>query len=57
MLACYQQAGSDGKYVGVSGKWVRWFTLTLLNGGLLNWPVYDTLSLKEEVEKGGYHSL
>ncbi len=22
-LACYQQAGSDGKYVGVSGKWVR----------------------------------
>jgi hypothetical protein len=21
-LACYQQAGSDGKYVGISGKWV-----------------------------------
>ncbi len=20
MLACYQQAGSDGKYIGVSGK-------------------------------------
>jgi hypothetical protein len=28
-LACYQQAGSGGKYIGVSGKWVRWFTLTL----------------------------
>ncbi len=21
-LVCYQQAGSDGKYIGVSGKWV-----------------------------------
>jgi hypothetical protein len=28
-LAWYQQAGSGGKNVGVSGKWVRWFTLTL----------------------------
>jgi hypothetical protein len=28
-LACYQQAGSGGKYVGVSGKWIRWFTPTL----------------------------
>jgi hypothetical protein len=27
-LVCYQQAGSGGKYVGVSRKWVRWFTLT-----------------------------
>jgi hypothetical protein len=22
-LACYQQAGSDGKYVGIGGKWVH----------------------------------
>ncbi len=35
MLACYQQVGRvgsgsrNGKYVGISGKWVRWFTLTL----------------------------
>jgi hypothetical protein len=27
-LACYQQAGSGGKYVGISGKWSRLFTLT-----------------------------
>jgi len=30
-LACYQQAGSGGKYIDVSGKWSRWFTLTLFD--------------------------
>ncbi len=34
MLACdvtlvwCQQVWSGGKYIGISGKWVRWFTLT-----------------------------
>ncbi len=28
-LACYQQAGNGGKYIGISGKWRCWFTLTL----------------------------
>jgi hypothetical protein len=28
-LACYQEVGSGGKYVDVSGKWSCWFTLTL----------------------------
>jgi len=29
--ACYQQAESGRKYIGISGKWVRWFTLTRFN--------------------------
>jgi hypothetical protein len=46
MLACYQQAGRvgsggrNGKYVGISWKWVRWFTLTLNKGS--QWSLVTT---------------
>jgi hypothetical protein len=49
MLACYQQAGrvgtveSSGKYIGISGKWVCWFTLTLPTGLTHAWPRINCL--------------